>query len=70
MDFINEKLYDMKLITVQDYTIAGEIPPEMWLHYRTKHIFTKNVVLSFEEKLRNVIEIGLQTKCGLTKEQC
>jgi len=61
MDIINEKLYDMKLITVQDYTIAGAISPEMWVHYRTTHLLAKNIVLTFEEKLRDVIEKGLQT---------
>ena len=35
MDYINDKLYDMKLITVSDYAVMAQLPPAMYEKFRT-----------------------------------
>ena len=36
MDKINDKLYDMELVTVSDYTIMGQLPKSMYENFRKK----------------------------------
>ena len=36
MDKINEKLYDMELVTVSDYTVMGHLPKSMYENFRIK----------------------------------
>ena len=36
MDEINDRLYDMKLVTVSDYAIMGQIPSKMYEKFRIR----------------------------------
>ena len=36
MDKINDKLYDMELVTVSDYTVMGHLPKSMYENFRIK----------------------------------
>ena len=40
MDLINDKLFDLKLITVSDYTAAGVITPAQWEYFRQHMLFS------------------------------
>ena len=59
-DFINEKLYDIRLITVGDYTVQANIPPEVWKAYKESMPDTNELVLKFEKKLTTKIEGALR----------
>ena len=39
MDMINDKLYDMKLVTVSDYAVSGKIPRAMYEKFIMDKIF-------------------------------
>ena len=36
MDSINDKIYDMKLVTVSDYAIMGQLTPQMYERFRAE----------------------------------
>ena len=36
MDKINDKLYDMELVTVSDYAIMGHLPKSMYENFRRR----------------------------------
>ena len=40
MDLINDKLYDLKLITASDYTAAGVITPTQWAYFKEHNLFS------------------------------
>jgi hypothetical protein len=40
MDLINDKLYDLKLITASDYTATGVITPTQWEYFKKHKLFS------------------------------
>ena len=40
VDIINDKLYDLKLITASDYTATGVITPKQWKYFKENLLFT------------------------------
>ena len=40
MDLINDKLYDLKLITASDYTATGVITPTQWEYFKKHMLFS------------------------------
>ena len=40
MDLINDKLFDLKLITASDYTATGIITPTQWEYFKKYKLFS------------------------------
>ena len=40
MDLINDKLFDLKLITASDYTATGIITPTQWEYFKKHKLFS------------------------------
>ena len=67
---INEELQDMKLVTINDYTIEAKIEPEMWHKFRRETNWTveQDEVLPFEDELGDEIQNQIMKKTGKTEE--
>ena len=49
MDLINDKLYDLKLITASDYTATGVITKAQWEYFK------ENLLFETEENVQKII---------------
>ena len=61
MDEINDKLYDMQLVTVSDYAVMAELNPKMYEASKTNMQLNSNLsqnrpIMQFKEELENSIE--------------
>ena len=63
MDAINDKLYDMKLVTVSDYAIMGQIPRAMYEKFKLSLQITGQTgqpIVLFRDALTDSLELQLQ----------
>lgn len=60
LDIINEKLFDLKLITVNDFTVKFKVSTEMFNNFKRdkehKIDETVDVIQKFEENISKKIE--------------
>ena len=61
MDKINDKLYDMKLVTVSGYAVMAELSPSMYESIKTNMQLNSNSsqnrpIIQFKEELEKSIE--------------
>ena len=71
MDEINDKLYDMKLVTVSDYAVMGQIPAAMYERYKMNLQLTGQTgspIVLFKDALTDSIELQLQQKKNIAEE--
>ena len=73
MDKIDDKLYDMKLVTVSGYAVMAELSPSMYESIKTDMQLNDNPgqnipIMLFKEELEKSIESQLQAH-GLTAEE-
>ena len=54
---INDELQDMKLVTINDYTVEAKIEPKMWEKFRkeTSYSAEEDEMLPFEDDFSNEI---------------
>lgn len=60
MDQINDKLYDMKLVTVSDYAVSGQIPRAMYEKFRMNVKMTGDTgqpIVLFRDSLIDSLEL-------------
>ena len=73
LDEINEKIYDQKLITIEDYTVKFTITQTMFEKFRKAHEFLVevegyNLNLGFEKDIQKSIEEQVCRKIGLSED--
>ena len=73
MDEINEKLYDQKLITIEDYTVMFTITSTMFEKFKKANEFLVvvedyNLILGLEKDIQKEIEEQVCQKIGLREE--
>ena len=63
MDFINDKLTDLKLITVSDYTATGVVSLTQWENFLENHLIEE------EKKIEFNFALGMQGSMLETKKE-
>ena len=68
---INDELQDMKLVTINDYTVEAKIEPKMWEKFRkeTSYSVEEDEMLPFEDDLSNEIQNQIVKKTGMTLDE-
>ena len=66
---INEKLVELEVIFLRDFTVQGQIDPAIWQNFVSNHFDDVTCILAFKESLTARLREVLQTECGLEHEE-